>query len=86
MLRNDDDGNIIGCNECGSRSMRKDGWHYQSKKKHKQRWKCTACGKNTLYPKILEKAPFRAKERPIEFAPIEELIDHRNKLYNRKKQ
>jgi len=86
-IRTDTDGNIIGCHECGARALKKDGWHYYGgNEDKKQRWKCTACGKNTLYPKILEPAPFRPKERPIEFAPIEELIDHRNKLYNRKKQ
>jgi hypothetical protein len=34
----------------------------------------------------LEKSPFDVDDKPVEFAPIEELISHRNKLYDQKKQ
>mgnify|MGYP003149989410 FL=1 len=86
MLRSDDDGNIVGCPYCGSRSLRKDGWHYQKQVVKKQRWKCSSCNRNTLTPKIVEKSPFNVEEKPVEFSPIEELITHRNRLFDRKRE
>ena len=85
IIRKDDQGNVIGCPYCGSRSIKKDGWHYQKKEK-KQRWRCTSCNRNTLTPKVLEKSPFAVDEKPIEFAPIQELITHREKLFDKKKE
>ena len=86
MIRKDADDNIIGCSKCGSRNLRKDGWQYWKTKK-RQRWKCNACGKKMLNPKIIEKSPFKAEKLvEIEYLPIEEIIEHRNKQYNQKRK
>ena len=55
-IRKDDDGNIIGCDKCGSRQLKKDGWAYWKTKK-RQKWQCKSCGKKFLNPTIIEKAP-----------------------------
>ena len=86
MIRKDADDNVIACSKCGSRNLRKDGWQYWKTKK-RQRWKCNACSKKMLNPKIVEKSPFEAEElKEIEYLPIEEIIEHRNKQYNQKEK
>ena len=86
MIRKDADDNVIACSKCGSRNLRKDGWQYWKTKK-RQRWKCNACSKKMLNPKIVEKSPFEAEElKEIEYLPIEEIIEHRNKQYNQKRK
>ena len=83
-FRTDDDGNIISCPKCGARSMRKDGFSHRSNSK-KQQWVCTACGRKTLNPIILQEAPFIIKNREkIDSMPIEEIIEHRKKQYDYK--
>ena len=42
MLQKDDIGNIIGCDKCGSRNIKKDGWQYWAKGRKRQRWHCKA--------------------------------------------
>ena len=54
------------------------------KVKKRQRWHCKACNKKMLNPKIIEKSPFQAEERPVDFVPIDEIISHRKKQYNQK--
>ena len=44
-FRKDDDGNIIGCPNCGARSMRKDGFSYFAITSRKR----TSCIKNSLF-------------------------------------
>ena len=34
-FRKDEKGNIIGCNKCGSRQLKKDGWAYWKTKKYR---------------------------------------------------
>ena len=82
-IRKDDNGNIIGCPKCGARHLRKSGFTYYSKSK-KQVWFCPACSSKTLNPTILEESPFKVEELDPEFAPIEDLIGHREKQYSRK--
>ena len=84
-IRKDDEGNIIGCPKCGARHLRKSGFTYYSKSK-KQVWFCPACSRKTLNPTILEESPFKVEDIDPEFAPIEELIGHREKQYNRKEK
>ena len=71
-IRKDDDGNVISCRHCGSRSIHKSGFLYRAKSK-KQQWYCTACGKKTVKPTIIEKSPFKVEEIDPEHIPIEEL-------------
>ena len=80
----DADNNIIGCPHCGARHLRKDGWQYKATLK-KQRWVCTACKRKTLAPVILEESPFKVGEIEPDMIPINDLIDHRLKLYEQKK-
>ena len=84
MIQKDADNNIVGCDKCGSRNIKKDGWQYWAKGKKRQRWHCKACNKKMLNPKIIEKSPFQAEERPVDFVPIDEIISHRKKQYNQK--
>ena len=84
-IRKDDNGNIIGCPKCGARHLRKSGFTYYSKSK-KQVWFCPACKRKTLNPSILEESPFKVEDIDPEFAPIEELIGHREKQYSRKEK
>ena len=86
MIRKDADGNIIACAKCGARNLRKDGWQYWKTKK-RQRWKCNACGFKMLNPKIVEKSTFKTEDlEEIEYIPIKEIIEHRNKQYNQKRK
>ena len=84
----DEDKNIIGCNECGARNLNKDGHSYSINlnkgKSKKQRWKCLACGKKTVSPKIVQKSPFTAQDKKPEYIPIEELIAYRKKQFTQK--
>ena len=82
-IRKDDEGNIIGCDKCGSRQLKKDGWAYWKTKK-RQKWQCKACGKKFLNPKVIDKAPFEKELQEVEFIPIDEIIEHRKKQYNQK--
>ena len=82
-FRQDDDGNIIGCPRCGARSLRKDGFSYFKESK-KQQWRCTACYRKTLKPKILTPAPFKVDANLVESMPIEDIIEHRKKQYDHK--
>lgn len=84
MLMKDDAGNIIGCDKCGSRNVKKDGWQYWKAGKKRQRWQCKACGKKMLNPKIIEKSPFKAEELDVDFIPIDEIIKHRKKQFTQK--
>jgi hypothetical protein len=83
-IRKDAEGNIIGCCFCGSRAIHKSGFVYRASSK-KQQWLCTACGRKTLKPKILEPSPFKVHDRDPESMPIEEIIDFRKKQYKQKK-
>ena len=83
MIKKDADGNIVGCDKCGSRQVKKDGWQYWKHSK-RQRWTCLACGKKMLNPKILEKSPFQAEIKEVENIPIGEIIEHREKQFNQK--
>ena len=83
-IRKDADGNVIGCPHCGARSVHKSGFLYRANTK-KQKWKCTACGRKTVAPTIVEKNPFEVEEIDPEHIPIEELIEHRQKQYKQKK-
>ena len=77
-IRKDADGNVIGCPHCGARSIHKSGFLYRANTK-KQQWKCTACGRKTVAPTIIEKNPFEVEEIDPEHIPIEDLIEHRKK-------
>ena len=79
----DNDGNIIGCCFCGSRSMRRDGWNYYRKTK-RQMWLCYGCYRKTTKPTILEPAPFSKEHPEPEDLPIEDVITHREKQYSQK--
>ena len=83
-IRKDADGNVVGCPHCGSRSIHKSGFLYRANTK-KQQWKCTACGRKTVAPVIVEKSPFRVEEKDPDTIPIEELIEFRQKQYKQKK-
>ena len=83
MIRKDADGNIVGCDKCGSRNMKKDGWAYWKSKK-RQRWQCMACGKKLLNPIIIEKPQFEKELQEVDYIPIEEIIEHRKKQYTQK--
>jgi hypothetical protein len=83
-IRKDDDGNIISCCHCGSRSIHKSGFLYRANTK-KQQWFCTACGRKTVKPTIVEKSPFKVEEIDPDHIPIEELIKYRQKQYKIKK-
>ena len=76
----DNDGNIISCPHCGARTIHKSGFLYRANSK-KQQWKCTACGRKTVRPTVLEEAPFKKQEIDPESMPIEELLEHRKKQY-----
>ena len=82
-IRKDADGNIIGCPHCGSRSIHKSGFIYRANHK-KQQWKCTACGRKTVAPTIIEENEFKVHEVDPDHIPIEELIEHRQKQYKQK--
>jgi hypothetical protein len=79
----DDDGNIIGCSHCGSRSLRKDGFNY-SRGAKKQSWYCNSCYRKTINPKIIKKSPFSTENKEPEFLAIDELINIRTKQYRQK--
>ena len=79
----DSDGNIIGCRHCGSRSIHKSGFVYRAESK-KQQWLCTACGRKTLKPSILEESPFSGEKKESELLNIDELIEMRKKKYEQK--
>ena len=83
-LRKNEDGDIIACPKCGSRRLRKDGFQYWKDNKKRQRWMCYACNGKTIAPKIIEKSPFTKELQEVEFIPIDEIIEHRNKQYNQK--
>ena len=83
MIRKDAEGNIVGCDKCGSRNMKKDGWAYWKSKK-RQRWQCMACGKKLLNPIIIQKPQFEKELQEVDYIPIEEIIEHRKKLYTQK--
>ena len=83
MIRKDADGNIVGCDKCGSRNMKKDGWAYWKSKK-RQRWQCMACGKKLLNPIIIQKPQFEKELQEVDYIPIEEIIEHRKKQYTQK--
>ena len=83
-IRKDDDGNVIGCPHCGARSVHKSGFVYRANSK-KQQWLCTACGRKTVKPTIIEKSPFKVEDIDPDHIPIEELITHRKKQYKQKK-
>jgi hypothetical protein len=82
-FRKDDDGNIIGCPQCGARAMRKDGFSYYANSK-KQAWHCNACGKKTINPSIVEASPFTVADRDPDMVPIEDIINFRKKQYSQK--
>jgi len=82
-IRKDADGNVIGCPHCGARSIHKSGFLYRANHK-KQSWKCTACGRKTVSPTILEKSEFKVEDIDPDHIPIEELIEHRQKQYKQK--
>ena len=82
-IRKDDDGNVISCFHCGSRSIRKSGFLYRANSK-KQQWFCSACGRKTVRPTILEKSPFRVADVDPETLPINDLIEFRKKQYKQK--
>ena len=84
MLMKDDAGNIVGCDKCGSRSIKKDGWQYWKAGKKRQRWQCKACGKKMLNPKIIEKSPFEAQDLDVDFIPIDDIIKHRKNQFKQK--
>jgi hypothetical protein len=77
----DESGNIIGCKNCGSRSIRKDGFNYYKGGK-RQQWYCNACYKKTLTPSILETSPFEVEKQESEYLPIDDLIKFRKKQYD----
>jgi len=83
-IRKDDKGNVICCFYCGSRSIHKSGFVYRASKK-KQKWLCTACGKKSVKPTILESSPFEVEDIDPDHIPIEDLIKHRQKQYDQKK-
>jgi len=83
-IRKDADGNIIGCPHCGARSIHKSGFLYRANAK-KQKWLCTACNRKTVKPTILEKNPFKVEDIDPEHIPIKDLIEYRQKQYDRKK-
>ena len=83
MIRKDADGNIVGCDKCGSRNMKKDGWAYWKSKK-RQRWQCMACGKKLLNPIIIQKPQFEKELQEVDYIPIKEIIEHRKKQYTQK--
>ena len=70
----DEDGNVIGCRYCGSRSVRKFGFLYRAKSKRRQ-WMCNSCGKRSVNPSILEQAEFVKENIDPDYIPIDELID-----------
>ena len=80
----DAEGNYIGCPECKSDNLRKDGWQYWKNNKRRQRWMCTSCGFKTLKPMIVEKSQFTIQDLPIEEMDIEDIIQYRNKRYSKK--
>ena len=80
----DSDGNIIGCPHCGSRSIHKSGFLYRASTK-KQQWKCTACGRKTVAPTIIEENEFKVHDVDPDHIPIDQLIEHRKKQYKQKK-
>ena len=77
----DEDKNLICCPKCGARTLKKDGWQYWKTLK-RQRWQCNACGKKTLIPTIVEKAPFDTEITEVEDLPINDIIEHRKKQFN----
>jgi len=86
-FRQNEDGNIIGCPKCGSRSLRKDGFSNIKSKKNlekKQVWYCNSCGAKTLNPDVVEKNPFVVENKKPDSIDIEDLISHRLKQYERK--
>tara|TARA_R110002051_G_scaffold125288_3_gene198691 strand:+ start:1447 stop:2529 length:1083 start_codon:yes stop_codon:yes gene_type:complete len=84
-IKKNSDGDVIGCPKCGSRAMRKDGFNYNSElATKKQRWKCSACHKKTANPTILEENPFKVENLKTDAIEIDELIEHRLKLYKQK--
>ena len=82
-IRKDADGNIIGCPHCGSRSIHKSGFLYRASTK-KQQWKCTACGRKTVAPTIIEENEFKVHDVDPDHIPIDQLIEHRKKQYKQK--
>ena len=65
----DVDGNIIGCPHCGARSIHKSGFLYRAKSK-KQQYKCTACGRKTVRPTIIEESDFKVQDIDPDHIPI----------------
>ena len=62
----DADGNVVGCPHCGARSIHKSGFLYRASHK-KQQWKCTACGRKTVAPTILEESELVARAAALEY-------------------
>ena len=82
-FRYDEDGNLVSCPHCGTRSLKKDGWSYWKTLK-RQRWRCNACYKKFLNPKVVEEAPFKAEIKEVDHLPINEIISHRKKQFAQK--
>jgi len=83
-VRQDSEGNIIGCPKCGSRSLRKDGFSNFKSRNKKQVWYCNSCGGKTTRPTVVEENPFVVEDKTPDSIPIEDLISHRLKQYEQK--
>ena len=81
ILVHDNKGNVLGCNHCKSRHIRKDGFNtYKGVKR--QQWYCNTCFRKSLQTRILESSPFDVEKQLPEDIPIDDLIEHRKKQFN----
>ncbi len=80
----DAEGNVVGCPNCESTDLRKDGFQYWKNNRKRQRFYCNSCFKKTIAPEIIEENKFARMVEPDEDIDIKELIKYRNKRYNKK--
>ena len=62
MIQKDADNTIVGCDKCGSRNIKKDGWQYWAKGKKRQRWHCKACNKKSLIIRLCKNLQSKQKK------------------------
>ena len=84
-IQRDSEGNVLQCPFCFSTHLIRNG-NDGNTSNAPQRWKCKACGKKTVNPKVSTKYEIENPFTESDWDCVDDLVNHRLKVFEKKEQ